>query len=87
MIYCFICKDGPDAPQLRQTHLKAHLEHVEKVIDHIPVAGPIADKEGTYYASLVMIEAETEQRDRLGDGAVGLSAGDQAQSRRVGAQE
>ncbi len=60
MIYCFICKDGPDAPRLRKEHLEAHLDHIEKVVGSMPVAGPVSDADGAMCASLIMIDAKSE---------------------------
>ena len=59
MIYCFICKDGPNAEVIRQQELEAHLAHIEDVIDHIRVAGPIPADGGGYCGSIIMIEAES----------------------------
>ena len=60
MIYCFICKDGPKADNLRKEHLAAHLSHVEEVIDTIKVAGPVPRDTDGYRGSILMLEAETE---------------------------
>ena len=65
MIFCFVCHDGADAATLRQTHLQAHLDHIETVLDRMPVAGPVPGGEDAgYRGSIVMIEAETEQEAR-----------------------
>jgi len=64
MIYCFFCKDGPDAPRLRKAHLEAHLDHIEKVVNSMPVAGPVSDADGTMCASLIMIDAASETAAR-----------------------
>ncbi len=62
MIYCFVCKDAPGSAPLRRQHLNAHLAHIEKVVSSLPVAGPVLDRDGNMVASLIMIEAETEQQ-------------------------
>lgn len=40
-----ICQDSPDAPLLRETHLRAHLDYIEKIIDHVQVAGPVCQSD------------------------------------------
>jgi uncharacterized protein len=39
--FLFVCKDGPDAPTLRVTHLQGHLTHVEKNWESYVTAGPL----------------------------------------------
>ena len=60
MIYCFVCKDGPQAPALRKDLLQRHLEHIKSVMEHVTVAGPVRDAEGNFLGSIIMLEAETE---------------------------
>jgi len=40
-----ICQDSPDAPTLRQTHLQAHLEYIETIVDKISAAGPLSQSD------------------------------------------
>ena len=61
MIYCFVCKDGPEGARLRKELLDVHLEHIAKVESRIPVGGPVAGPDGKYCASIIMIDAESEQ--------------------------
>ncbi len=57
MHFAIICRDGPDAPTLRQQHLQAHLHFVESNIERIMVAGPLPDPAGAYQGSMYIIEA------------------------------
>jgi len=41
--YLVICRDGPDSAEPRGTHLKGHLDHVEKYWTRYVTAGPIRD--------------------------------------------
>ena len=41
--YLVICRDGPDSAESRGTHLKGHLDHVEKYWTRYVTAGPIRD--------------------------------------------
>lgn len=41
--YLVICRDGPDSAEPRGTHLKGHLDHVEKYWTRYITAGPIRD--------------------------------------------
>lgn len=45
---CFlvICRDGPDSAEPRATHLKGHLDHVEKYWTRYVTAGPIREPGG-----------------------------------------
>jgi len=40
-----ICQDSPDAAMLRETHLQAHLDYIEKIVEHVEVAGPICQSD------------------------------------------
>jgi uncharacterized protein YciI len=64
VIYCFVCKDGPQAASLRKDLLQAHLKHIEGVVSHMPVAGPMRDSDGNFIGSILMIEADTEDEAR-----------------------
>ncbi len=61
MLYCFICRDGVNAPRIREEFLKDHLDHIERVWQNITVAGPVPAEDGGYEASIIMIEADNEQ--------------------------
>lgn len=44
--YLVICRDGPDSARPRATHLKGHLDHVEKYWTRYVTAGPIREPGG-----------------------------------------
>ncbi len=44
--YLVICRDGPDSAGPRATHLKGHLDHVEKYWTRYVTAGPIREPGG-----------------------------------------
>ena len=44
--YLVICRDGPDSAEPRATHLKGHLDHVEKYWTRYVPAGPIREPGG-----------------------------------------
>jgi len=44
--YLVICRDGPDSAEPRATHLKGHLDHVEKYWTRYVTAGPIREPGG-----------------------------------------
>jgi len=55
MHFIIICRDGPEAPALRQQHLQEHLAFVESNIERIMVAGPLADAEGNFTGSVYVV--------------------------------
>ena len=65
MKYAFFCKDGGDKTQLRNEHAKAHLDHVQTVMDRIVLAGPCppsdADDSRNCEGSLLIFEADTPE--------------------------
>lgn len=62
-LYLFHCEDGADAATLRQTHLAAHLAHVEAHIGDYAVAGPLKTN-GATTGSVLVIKAENEAAAR-----------------------
>jgi uncharacterized protein YciI len=63
--YSISCVDGPDGARLRLEHMKAHLAHIETVIDDILIAGPVQDKDGgSHVASLLVLKAENIEAAR-----------------------
>lgn len=36
-----ICQDSDNAPELRKTHLQAHLDYIETIVAMVCVAGPL----------------------------------------------
>ena len=41
-------RDGDDADDLRGEHTARHLAHVESIVDHIAMAGPLKDPPGEH---------------------------------------
>ncbi|MDG2459775.1 MAG: YciI family protein [Luminiphilus sp.] len=41
-----IDRDGDDVDDLRQKHMAGHLAHIESIVDHIAMAGPLKDLSG-----------------------------------------
>lgn len=65
-LYAFHCRDGEHGAALRERLLQAHLDHVERHIDHYAVAGPLR-RNGETVGSLLVIRAnsEAEARERF----------------------
>jgi uncharacterized protein len=57
--YAAWCRDGPDAPRLRDEHLAAHLAHVEANMDKLLLAGPLKDESGAYAGSLIVFGVDS----------------------------
>ena len=59
MLFALICKDKPDALQLRMDTRPQHVEFINRLIadKKLAFAGPFLDAEGKSNGSLVMIEA------------------------------
>ena len=39
-------REGDDVDALRQQHMAGHLAHIEAIVDHIAMAGPLQDLSG-----------------------------------------
>ncbi|MGA0432601.1 MAG: YciI family protein [Luminiphilus sp.] len=39
-------RDGDDVNDLRQQHMAGHLAHIEAIVDHLAMAGPLKDHAG-----------------------------------------
>lgn len=59
--YAAWCRDGADAPRLRDEHLAAHLAHVDANMDKLLVAGPLKDETGAYTGSLIVFGVESPE--------------------------
>lgn len=58
--YLVICRDGPDSAAPRATHLKGHLDHVEKYWTRYVTAGPIREPGGeTLVGSVFLVLADS----------------------------
>lgn len=56
-LWSFHCRDGENAPALRERLLQVHLAHVEAHIDQYAVAGPLKDGDSTV-GSMLVIKAD-----------------------------
>lgn len=57
-------RPGPEPARLRRELLAAHLAHVERVMDHILVAGPLTDASGVVTGSLLVFDTADEAAAR-----------------------
>ena len=62
MLFAIICRDGPDAKELRSRLRAAHLEYLKGFDGEgaLPLAGPLTDGAG----SLIVVDLEDEQEAR-----------------------
>lgn len=49
MAYIVFCRDAPQATQLREQHLQAHLAYIAGIVDQVQVAGPMGQPRGESY--------------------------------------
>lgn len=62
-----VCKDRPgqEAIDAREEFMQGHLEHVESILDHILVAGPIfADDQKTLIGSNLIYKTDDKEQAR-----------------------
>ncbi len=64
MPFVIIGRDAPGSEAPRREHLQRHLEFVERVVDRILVAGPIADPAGGSWGSLYVLDVPDEEAAR-----------------------
>jgi uncharacterized protein YciI len=64
MLFVLMGHDSANAPELRRQFLSAHLEWVVGVMEHIRVAGPVADEQGQPCMSLYIVDSATESEAR-----------------------
>ncbi len=58
MLFAIHCLDQPDAPPLRQAHVKAHQAYLKQAGVRLVVAGPLEDDAGTaVIGSFFLVEA------------------------------
>jgi hypothetical protein len=60
-LYAVITEDAPGAAALRTEHLQAHLAHMQAVIGHFALAGPLKDESGVPTGSLLIVKATTAE--------------------------
>ncbi|MGL5839796.1 MAG: YciI family protein [Sphingorhabdus sp.] len=53
--------DAPGSASKREAARDAHFAHVETIIDHIAIAGPIKDKEGLNIGSLFVLKVQSHK--------------------------
>jgi len=65
MLYACICKDKPEASELRQQTRETHLEHLRENAGAVVSAGPLLDNEGSVpVGSLLIVEADSLEAAR-----------------------
>lgn len=69
--YLVTCRDGPGSTELRATHLKGHLDHVEAHWTRYVTAGPIRDPGGEALVGSIFLVLADDLQD-----AETLMAGD-----------
>ena len=45
MVQC-MDREGDDVTALREQHMVGHMKHIEDIVDHIAMAGPLKDEAG-----------------------------------------
>ena len=67
MFFIILFADAPDAdPDIRQTHMRAHLAFLEAHADQIEAAGPLSDPQGKGRDGLWLVRAENrEEAEKL----------------------
>ena len=67
MKFIILFEDAPDAdPDIRKSHMKRHLEFLERNADRIEAAGPLSDPANQGRDGLWIVEADSaEDVDRL----------------------
>ncbi len=48
-------RDGGDVDDLREEHMSGHLAHIEGIVDHIAMAGPLKDPSGEKIEGSVLV--------------------------------
>jgi len=62
-LFAFYCRDGENAPVLRERLLQEHLDHVERNIERYAVAGPLK-RDHRSVGSLLVIAAHNKGEAR-----------------------
>ncbi len=61
MKFIILFEDDPKAdPDIRKTHMPAHLSFLETQAGHIEAAGPLADQAGAGQGGLWVVDAQSE---------------------------
>ena len=48
-------RDGDDVDDLRKEHMAGHLAHIESIVDHIAMAGPLKDPSGEHIVGSMLV--------------------------------
>jgi uncharacterized protein len=59
--YAVLAWDGVEGPAKRAAHRDAHFAHIEKIMDHIAIAGPLKTENGDFAGSLVVVKADSHK--------------------------
>lgn len=62
-----VCKDRPgeEAARARDEYIKGHLDHVESILEHIVIAGPMfAEDQKTVIGSVLVYNTDDERQAR-----------------------
>lgn len=57
MLFAIVCRDHPNALELRMANRPAHREYLAQHSDRLKLAGPFLDAEGRMCGSLLIVEA------------------------------
>lgn len=63
-LYLLVCVDAPGSEVPRESHLDAHLRHIETHIERISLAGPRTDGTTPIDGSILVIRAESADAAR-----------------------
>lgn len=56
------CRDGQDAPRLRQRELERHLAYIESIMDRVLIAGALRDEDGVMIGSCLIYDADSREQ-------------------------
>ncbi len=56
-------REGDDVAALRQEHMVDHMKHIEAIVDHIAMAGPLQDEAGKHVVGS-FLAYKTDDLDR-----------------------
>ena len=48
-------RDGDDVDGPREEHMAGHLAHIEAIVDHIAMAGPLKDRAGEKIVGSILV--------------------------------
>ena len=69
--FILLCRDKPNALELRMETRPAHLEYFESFGNKAVLGGPLLDEDGKPKGSMLLIEAEDEPAARVSPAAGG----------------